>query len=273
MVKSRILYVNQEIVPFTVENAMSTMGRHLPAYTQDQGREIRVFMPRFSNISDRKHQLHEVIRLSGMNIVINNSDRQLIIKVGSIPAARMQVYFIDNEEYFSKHIGIVDTDGHLPEDTDERLLFFGKGTLEAVRKLAWRPHLVHFSGWFTSMVPFYLRRINKETAFFEGTKMVCSICDGGFEGQLSSEMERKLRSDKATAKDLQLYHELGYMGLMKAAITYANAVVIASPNANPELVAFAKENKKHIVAYTADSEQFYANINNMYDTLIGNNIN
>ena len=273
MVKSRILYVNQEIVPFTPESEISTTGRFLPAYAQDHNREIRVFMPRFSTISDRRHQLHEVIRLSGMNIVVNNSDRQLIIKVGSIPSARMQVYFIDNEEYFSKHIGMFDADGQLPADTDERLLFFGKGTLEAVRKLAWRPHLVHFSGWFTSMVPFYLRRINKENAFFEGTKMVCSICGDDFAGKLSDDMERKLRSDKATAKDMQLYHDLDYIGMMKAAITYANAVVIASPDANPELVRFAKETKKNVLDYMPDKEQFYAAIDNLYDTIIGNNLN
>jgi len=249
------------------------MGRYLPAYAQDHDREIRVFTPRFSTISDRRHQLHEVIRLSGMNIVVNNSDRQLIIKVGSIPAARMQVYFIDNEEYFSKHGALLDAKGNIFDDTDERLLFFGKGTLEAVRKLAWRPHLVHFSGWFTSMVPFYLRRINKENAFFEGTKMVCSICDDAFHGTLSEDMERKLRTDKATPKDLSLFHELDYIGLMKAAITYANGVVIASPNAAPELVAFAKETKKHVVDYNPDSDVFYGEINKLYDTIIGNNLN
>ena len=266
---SKILYVNQEIVPFSPESEMAHMGRFLPAYAQEHGREIRVFTPRFSTISDRRHQLHEVIRLSGMNIVVNNSDRQLIIKVGSIPSARMQVYFIDNEEYFSKHGGLLDADGKLFEDTDERLMFFGKGTLEAVRKLAWRPHLVHFSGWFSSMIPFYLRRINKETAFFEGTKLVCTLSGDAYQGSLSSDMERNLRADKATTKDLSLYHDLDYVNVMKAAISYSNGVVIASPNVNPELVAFAKENKKHVVEYNADDAAFYGEINNLYDTIIG----
>ena len=273
MVKSRILYVNQEIVPFTPETDMALYGRHLPAFAQDHDREIRVFMPRFSSISERRNQLHEVIRLSGMNIVVNNSDRQLIIKVGSIPAARMQVYFIDNEEYFSKHGGMLDEKGQLHPDTDERLLFFGKGSLEAVRKLAWRPHLVHFSGWFSSMIPFYLRRINKDNAFFNGTKLVCSICGDDFKGSLSDEVERKLRADKATAKDLSLLHDLNYVNLMKAAISYSNAVVVASPKANKELIAFAKENKKTIVDYNPDRNILFENINNLYDSLIGNNLN
>lgn len=266
---SKVLYVNQEIVPFSPESELSHMGRFLPAYAQEHGREIRVFTPRFSTISDRRHQLHEVIRLSGMNIVVNNSDRQLIIKVGSIPAARMQVYFIDNEEYFTQHGALFDAEGNLFDDTDERLLFFGKGTLEAVRKLAWRPHLVHFSGWFSSMIPFYLRRINKETAFFDGTKLVCTLCDDAYRGALSGEMERNLRADKATSKDLQLYHDLDYISLMKAAISNSNGVVIASPNVNPELVEFAREGKKHVVEYNADDKVFYGEINNLYDTIIG----
>lgn len=273
MVMSRILFVNQEILPFTPETELSQFGRYLPAYAQEHGREIRVFMPRFSSINERRNQLHEVIRLTGMNIVVNNSDRQLIIKVGSIPSARMQVYFIDNEEYFSKHGPMLGENGTLHDDTDERLLFFGKGTLEAVRKLAWRPHLVHFSGWFTSMIPFYLRRINKDNAFFNGTKMVCSICGDDFSGTIREEIERKLRADKATTKDLSLLHDLDYTNLMKAAITYSNAVVVTSPNANPELVDFAKENKKHVIDYNPDRDIFFEQINKLYDSLVGTNIN
>ena len=160
MAKGRILFVNQEIMPFSDESEMSTMGRYLPAKTQEMGREIRVFMPKFASVSERKHQLHEVIRLSGMNLIVNNYDHQLIIKVGSIPTARMQVYFIDNEEYFTGRPAATLENGNLAKDSDEQLLFFGRGVLEAVRKLAWQPHLINFSGWFASMIPFYLRRIN-----------------------------------------------------------------------------------------------------------------
>ena len=260
-------------MPFLPENENSYMGRYLPSFVQENGREIRVFMPRFSNVNERKNQLHEVIRLSGMNLIVNNADHQLIIKVGSIPSARMQVYFIDNEEYFTKHKGFFDDNGVFCTDNDERMLFFGRGTLEAVRKLAWQPHLIHFTGWFSCMIPFYLRRINKENAFFSGTKTVFSITNDAFEGSFGPDMERKLKADGATAKDLRLFENLDYMTLTKAAITYAHGIVIASPDANPELVAFARENKRHIVEYNPDKTAFFEKINKMYDSIIGSNIN
>ncbi len=269
MAKGRILFVNQEIAPFSPDTSQSFLGRYLPAKTQEMGREIRVFMPKFCDINDRKHQLHEVIRLSGMNLIVNNCDHQLIIKVGSIPSARMQVYFIDNEEYFVHGDSLLDSKGMPLADTDERLLFFGRGTLEAVRKLAWQPHLIHFSGWLAAMIPFYLRRINKENAFFSGTKMVITLTDDGFKGPVGGDLERKMKTDNATAKDLRLYGGADYLGLMKAAITYSQGVVIGSPNVHPELVAFAKENKRHVLDYIEDKDEFYARINKLYDTIVG----
>ena len=269
MAKGRILFVNQEIAPFTAETEQSLLCRHLPAKLQEMGREIRVFMPKFSSISERKHQLHEVIRLSGMNLIVNNCDHQLIIKVGSIPTARMQIYFIDNEEYFINRGGALTADGKLENDTDERLLFFGRGTLEAVRKLAWQPHLINYCGWFSSMIPFYLRRINKENAFFSGTKMVITLVDDAFEGSITGGLEREMKNDGATAKDLRLYGESDYLGIMKAAITYSQGVIIGSPNAHPELVAFAKENKRNVLDYIADRDEFFTRINKFYDSIIG----
>ena len=267
MGKGRILYVNQEIVPFSSENEQATLGRYLPAKLQEMGREIRVFMPKFCDVNDRKHQLHEVIRLSGMNLIVNNCDHQLIIKVGSIPTARMQVYFIDNDEYAIKGSHMVDNKNRTLPDTDERLLFFGRGTL--VRKLAWQPHLINFSGWMTSMVPFYLRRINKENAFFSGTKMIVTLVDDRFEGPIGGDLERKMKTDNATAKDLRLYGQTDYLGLMKAAITYSHGVIIGSANVHPELVAFAKENKRNVLDYVEDPAEFYPRINKFYDTIVG----
>ncbi len=273
MGKGRILFVNQEITPFLPENDISYFGRHLPSFTQEKGREIRVFMPRFSNVNERKNQLHEVIRLSGMNLIVNNADHQLIIKVGSIPAARMQVYFIDNDEYFTRHKGFFDDKGNFYTDNDERILFYGRGTLEAVRKLAWQPHLIHFTGWFSCMIPFYLRRINKENAFFSGTKTVFTLTNDAFKGNFGPDMERKLKADGATAKDLRLFENLDWRTLTKAAITYAHGIVVASPDVDPELLAFARENKRNIVEYNTDNTLFYEQINKLYDTVIGSNIN
>ncbi len=269
MAKGRILFVNQEIVPFSAENESSIMGRYLPAKVQEMGREIRVFMPKFDEVNDRKHQLHEVIRLSGMNLIVNNCDHQLIIKVGSIPTARMQVYFIDNQEYFIGRPGATEPDGKLSHDADERLLFFGRGTLEAVRKLAWKPHLISYSGWFASMIPFYLRRINKENAFYSGTKMVITLTGQEFKGDIGGDLERKMKIDGATAKDMRLYSENDYRGLIKAAITYSQGVIIGSSDVDPELVAFAKENKRNVLDYNPDRDEFYVRINKFYDTIIG----
>lgn len=273
MAKGRILFVNQGVVPFSEENEYTVMNRQLAQFTQELGREIRVFMPRFADVNERKHQLHEVIRLSGMNLIVNNCDHQLIIKVGSIPSARLQVYFIDNEEYFNRFGDTFDADGTLFPANDERILFFGRGTLEAVRKLAWQPHLIHFSGWFSGMVPFYLRRINKENAFFSGTRTVLTLNNDGFNGKFAEEMEKKMRADGATAKDLRLCQNLDYMTLMKAAITYANGIVIGSPDVNPELIQFAKENKRYVIDYNPERTEFYTRINKLYETLCGSAIN
>lgn len=272
MGKGRILYVSQEVMPFSPESENSYFCRHLPAYVQDQGRDIRVFMPRFNYVNERKNQLHEVIRLCGMNLIINNCDHQLLIKVGSLPSARMQVYFIDNEEYFSNRNEAFDDKGEFMADNDERILFFGRGTMEAVRRLAWQPHLIHFTGWFSCMIPFYLKRINRENAFFSGTKTVFSLTNDPFEGEFSAELERKMKSDGATAKDLRLYQDLNYMNLMKAAMTYAHGIVIASPDANPELVRFAHENKRNVLNYNPNRDEFYAQINKFYNTICGSSI-
>ena len=272
MAKGRILYINQEIIPYSLETEVSYYGRYLPSYIQEQGREIRTFMPRFSYVNERRNQLHEVIRLSGMNLIINNCDHQLLIKVASIASARMQVYFIDNDEYFTKHDGIRAEDGTFYPDNDERILFYGRGALEAVRKLSWQPHLIHYGGWFAAMVPFYLRRLNKENSFFSGTKMVLSLFGDDFPEKFNPLMEKKLKSDGATAKDLRMYDGYDYMSIMKTAITYSHGIVIASPNVNPELVAYAKENKRHVIDYAPKEEQFPV-INKLYDTLIGSNIN
>lgn len=272
MAKGRILFINQGVTPFAPESETTISNRQLAQFTQEFGREIRVFMPRFDDVNERKHQLHEVIRLSGMNLIVNNCDHQLIIKVGSVPSARLQVYFIDNQEYFTNFGETFDEQGILRPANDERILFFGRGALEAVRKLAWQPHLIHFSGWFSGMVPFYLRRINKENSFFSGTRTVLSLTDDAFQGNFSAELEKKMRADGATAKDLRLYQDLDYMTLMKAAITYANGIVVSSPNVNPELVEFAKANKRHVLDYNPDQKEFFAKINKLYDSLCGSAI-
>ncbi|MBQ9473609.1 MAG: glycogen/starch synthase [Bacteroidales bacterium] len=269
MGKGKILFVNQELAPYTEGSEGDLLCQKMASNIQNSGRDVRVFMPRFGIISDRRHQLHEVIRLSGMNLIVNNCDHQLIIKVGATINPRLQVYFIDNEEYFATQDGVVDNGKVLTPNIDERLLFYGRGVLEAVKKLSWRPHIIHYSGWFSAMVPFYLRRLNKENPFFKETRTVVNIYDNSFEGMIPNDINRKMRYDGATAKDLKTFQDLDYINLMKATITYAGGVVIASPNANPELVEFVKANKRTYVDYDPDGKAMTAKINKLYETLVG----
>ena len=276
MQKRRILYVNQEIMPFSPETEMSKFAHDLPEFIQahPEGKEIRTFMPKYNYVHEIRNQLHEVIRLSGMNLIVNTIDHQLIIKVGAMPGSKTQVYFVDNDEYFSDRLPQRDKNGVFHPDNDERMMFFNRGSMEAVRKLAWKPNLIHTTGWFASMIPFYLRRFNKEDEFFNGTKVVVSIFGkDAFEEQLSDMMDKKLRLEGATAKDRMLYGGRDYKSVMKTALTYAHGIVIASPDANPELVDYAKANKKNVLDYNPNTDEFYAQINKFYDLLIGNSRN
>ncbi len=269
MAKGRILFVNQEIFPY-IESPLADFCRQFPQSIQEKGREIRNFMPRFGCINERKNQLHEVIRLSGMNLIINNLDRQLIIKVASIQSARMQVYFIDNEDFFQRKYLLRDKNGDFFEDNDERAIFFAKGTLETVTKLGWQPHLVHCNGWISCMLPFYIKRVYKDNPLFTNAKVIVSLFDEDFSEPLSPILEKKLRLDGATPKDLRNHKEPNYINSMKAAIDYSAGVVLASPNVNPELIEYAKENKKPIVEYIADPMALTEAINAFYDTFLVN---
>ncbi len=250
MAKAKVLFVNQEITPYLGEGAKANIGRYMPQYIQDRGKEVRTFMPRFGDVNERKNQLHEVIRLSGMNLIIDDTDHQLIIKVASIQSARMQIYFIDNEDYFQRKANITDTKGELFEDNDERSMFFIRGVLETVKKLSWKPNVIHCSGWFAALLPFYIKRTDyKKHPFFADAKVVVSLFNEDFEGSLCELLSRKLKADGGTQKDWKMYKEPTYINLMKAAINYSDGVVIAEEGVNPELVEYAKTTKKHVIDY------------------------
>src|SRR5437016_2328075 len=158
MRKARVLFISSEIHPYLDLNEQSKVARFLPQGIQEKGREIRTFMPRYGCINERRHQLHEVIRLSGMNLIIDDSDHPLIIKVASIQSARMQVYFIDNEDYFARKETLTDAKGKMFDDNDERSIFFCRGVIETVKKLGWAPDIIHCHGWLTSLLPMYIKR-------------------------------------------------------------------------------------------------------------------
>ena len=192
--KARVLFVSQEVTPYLDETPMSIIGRKLPQGIQERGKEIRTFMPKFGVINERRNQLHEVIRLSGMNLIIDNNDHPLIIKVASIQSARMQVYFIDNQEYFERKHILTDKKGVHFADNDERAIFFCRGVIETVKKLGWSPDIVHLHGWMTSLTALYLKKSFKDNPLFSDTKIVYSVYDDEFANPLHKDFAKKSNS-------------------------------------------------------------------------------
>ncbi len=268
MGKGKVLFVCQEITPYLEETPLSIFSRKLPQFIQESDKEIRTFMPRFGNVNERKNQLHEVIRLSGMNMVIDNSDHPLIIKVASIQQARMQVYFIDNEDFFQRKYDVIDENNKPFEDNDERAIFFSRGVLETIKKLNWKPNIVHCSGWFASLLPFYIKRTDyKNNPLFGTSKIILTLTGDEFFEPLNENFYKKLKMDGGTLKDWNLYKESNYLNYMMAAISYSDGVVLATNDVNPKLIEFAKQNKKHIIEYAPAEEQFPL-INELYDKIM-----
>ncbi len=268
MEKKRILYVMQEIMPYLPESPMSKIGRFLPQKTQESRKEIRTFMPRFGLINERRNQLHEVIRLSGMNLIIDDIDHPLIIKVASIQQARMQVYFIDNEDFFKRKFIFRDKKDKFFDDNDERTIFFSKGVLETVKKLGWAPDLVHCHGWFSSMIPLYLRTTYKDNPIFSNLKIVFSLYNDDFKESLKKQFIAKMKSPEMSDADLAYFADANFMSLIKSAIDNSDALIIGSADVNPELLEYAKASGKPILDYE-EREDYYIPYNEFYDNIIG----
>ncbi len=268
MEKKRVLYVMQEITPYLPETPMSKIGRFLPQQTQEGGKEIRTFMPRFGLINERRNQLHEVIRLSGMNLIIDDIDHPLIIKVASIQQARMQVYFIDNEDFFKRKFIFRDKNDKFFDDNDERTIFFSKGVLETVKKLGWAPDVVHCNGWYSGLIPIYLRTAYKNNPIFSNLKIVYSLYDDDFSEKFSKKFVGKMKSPGMEDKDLEVFSHTDHITINKSAIDYSDAIIVGSENVKPEILEYAEKSGKPILEYT-DSEDYHAAYNEFYDKIIG----
>lgn len=249
MKDKRILYVSSEVVPYLAENEVSLMSYDVPKMVNDQGGQIRIFMPRYGNINERRHQLHEVIRLSGMNLVVNDLDMPLIIKVASIPKERIQVYFIDNDEYFKRKATFADEDGQLYPDNDERAIFFAKGVVETVKKLNWVPDIIHVHGWMAAMLPVYMKHFYKNEALFSETKIVTSVYGQSFEGTLDVEMLNKVKLDGVPQEAVDMLSVPDYENIMKATVMHSDAVIIASSNLSSSLTKFIETSGKPFLPY------------------------
>lgn len=263
----RILFVSQEITPYLDETHMSKIGRFLPQGIQEQGKEIRTFMPRYGKINERRNQLHEVIRLSGMNLIIDDVDHPLIIKVASIQQARMQIYFIDNEDYFHRKSILKDKTGKYHKDNDERAIFFARGVLETVKKLGWGPDLVHCHGWFSSLVPLFVKKGYNDNPLFTEAKVVVSLYDDEFPGTLDPKIFDKVKIEGITDGDIAHYKEPTYVNLLKAAIDLSDGVIKGSEKINPELEEYAKGSGKPYLDYHPE-ETYIGAFNEFYDSLL-----
>lgn len=263
----RVLFITQEIVPYVPATEMSMVGQRLPQVVQETGKEIRIFMPKWGNINERRNQLHEVIRLSGMNLIIDDTDHPLIIKVASIPSARLQVYFIDNDDYFQGRQQITDENGVECEDNDERAIFYSRGVLETVKKLRWCPEVVHCNGWLTALAPLYLKKSYNEEPSFMDCKVVYSLYNDKFQQPLNENFAEKLLLKGVDKKDLEnLQAPYDYLQLSKLAIDYSDAIIQQVADVDPEVLEYAKQSGKPFLAFTSDEEmpkacsEFYATI-------------
>lgn len=263
MEDKRILYVSSEVVPYLAENEVSLMSYDVPKMINDQGGQIRIFMPRYGNINERRHQLHEVIRLSGMNLVVNDMDMPLIIKVASIPKERIQVYFIDNDEYFKRKATFTDEDGVLYPDNDERAIFFAKGVVETVKKLNWVPDIIHVHGWMAAMLPIYMKHFYRNEALFADTKIVTSVYSQGFAGTLDNDMLKKVLFDNVPEKDVAQLAEPTYTNILKASVMHSDAVIIASDDLPDDLASFVQNSGKPFLPYVS-KDKFAEAYTNFY---------
>lgn len=267
----RILFVSSEIFPYLPVSDMGYVGRYLPQAVQESGREIRSFMPRYGCINERRNQLHEVIRLSGMNIIIKDIDRPLIIKVASISAARMQVYFIDNEDYFHRKFIYRDQDNTFFPDNDERGIFFARGVLETVKKLRWKPDLVHCHGWLSHFLPLYLKMAYHDDPLFTDAKVVLSLYNDLTTETFSDQTSAKVLVSGIKSKDVDVLAKPTATNLAKLAIQYSDGVILGHPDVPATLTKYAQNRSLPVLPYVnpQDPESNYiTEYNNFYDQIL-----
>lgn len=266
----KILFVNSEIFPYLPESPVARIGRQLPQGIQERKKEIRSFMPRYGCINERKNQLHEVIRLSGMNIIIGDVDRPLIIKVASISSARIQVYFIDNEDYFKRKQTYCDDNGVFFEDNAERAIFFARGVLETVKKLRWAPDIIHCHGWITHILPAYLKKAYREDPIFSDSKIVLSLYDDTPAAPFSPDFARLARFGGVTEDDLGFLAQADGINLAKTAAQYSDGIIQATENVAPEIMEYCKSLGLPLLPYDGaalEDGSYVDAYNSFYDQL------
>lgn len=273
MGKPKVLFISQEIVPYLPEGTLSNFGRHLAQTTQEHGYEVRTFMPKYGSINERRNQLHEVIRLSGMNVIIDDSDHPLIIKVATLQPSRMQVYFIDNDDYFHFSPDKVLETISSPEDNDERQMFFVRGVIETVKKLRWEPAVIHCVGWISALAPMYLKKMFHDDPSFANSKIVFDLRSEKFDGTLDPRFAEKLVMSQFTKDDIATLGDesVDFVTLMKLAIDYSDAIVQSSPDVDQAVLDYARQSGLPLLEYNTDAAsdiEMTDHIVEFYNTLI-----
>ncbi|RYZ56426.1 MAG: starch synthase [Sphingobacteriales bacterium] len=267
--KKRVLIIANELSPYLEFTDFAQILNKLAIKTFDAGLEVRVIMPRFGIINERRHRLHEVVRLSGINVIIDKDDYPLIIKVASLPNARLQVYFMDNEDYFKRKQVFRDDQDNFFEDNGERMIFFCKSALETVKKFGWPPHVIHCHGWMTSLVPLYLKTAYKKEPVFSYSKTIYTAQPDQFKEKLSDDFVRKaMISNEIREKDLELFKDGTNEGLTLGGAKCADVVILGDHDLKQEIVDEIKPSRyKKVVKYEDQWKDDITQLLDLYKSL------
>ncbi len=254
--KKRILFIATEMSPYLELTEFAEIINKLAIKCNDNDYEVRCIMPRFGVINERRHRLHEVVRLSGINVSIDNDDYPLQIKVASLPNARLQVYFLDNEDFFKRKYIFQDENDRWYDDNDLRTIFFCKGALETVKKFGWPPDVIHCSGWMTGLIPMYLKTVYKREPVFLHSKIVFTIGQSTFKEKLGkSFLEKAIIHAGIKEKDLEPYKDANNTAMFKGGAYYADAITFGADKIEKKLVEeFAKMKGKKILSYNKETD-------------------
>lgn len=267
MVKKKILYVTSEIYPYLEESYISKICRYLPQGIQERENEIRTFMPKYGCINERKNLLHEVIRLSGQNIIIEDSDHPLIIKVASLQAVRMQIYFIGSEDFFNRKQLMRDENGEFFQDNDSRAIFFAKGVIETVCKLGWNPDIIHCHGWITSLLPIFLRTCYKDNPFFQDAKIVLSVYNDQFKEKFKPAFSKKLSITGIPNNCLAHFKAPSYESIIRSGIDFADGVVIGQPDVKSSILEYLKDYDRPLLHHP-ENDDYIDHYEAFYDSIM-----
>ncbi len=269
MDKLKVLYITQEMNPYTVIGEMSNIVGQLPGYAVGQKMEVRVMMPRFGTINERRHKLHEVVRLSGMIIIVDDDDFPLIIKVASLPKVRIQIYFLDNDEFFKRKHVFEDEDGKAFDDNQNRMVFFNKGAIEIVKKFGWAPDIIHCHGWMTSLIPLYIKTVYNENPIFNNSKIVFSVYNNNYKNSFDKKFHELALINNLDVKELENYIEGDTARLNQGGIMHADAIILGEPDVEDRLIKLAEKSKKPLLQFNEDSAVTLLKTISLYNELTG----